>query len=178
MIQEADQTTSCDINVSINDINVSVVLCGADFVTGHLKCDRCFFSSRPEPKKSDAWSGDQAGADLPQPSEHQWFAAATIWLLSKFSNRIMVVCWLFVISSICIIYIAHVYWPILAIITFTNHHEQIRPTLNPTNHLVLAQDGRRSELHTGPLTAPMKWGWPSSRLGWLAAKMFSDGVVN
>ena len=35
------------------------------------------------------------------------------------------------------IYIAHVYWPILAIITFTNHHEQIRPTLNPTNHLVL-----------------------------------------
>jgi len=41
MIQEADQTTSCD--VSINDINVSVVLCGADFVTGHLKCDRCFF---------------------------------------------------------------------------------------------------------------------------------------
>lgn len=65
MIQEADQTTSCDINVSINDINVSVVLCGADFVTGHLKCDRCFFfSSRPEPKKSDAWSGDQAGAGL------------------------------------------------------------------------------------------------------------------
>ena len=139
-----------------------------------------FFSSRPEPKKSDAWSGDQAGADLPQPSEHQWFAAATIWLLSKFSNRIMVVCSLFVISSICIIYIAHIYWPILAIITFTNHHEQIRPTLNPTNHLVLAQDGRRSELHTGPLTAPMKWGWPSSRLGWLAAKSAKneDGVVN
>lgn len=78
------------------------------------------------------------------------------------------------------IYIAHVYWPILAIITFTNHHEQIRPTLNPTNHLVLAQDGRRSELHTGPLTAPMKWGWPSSRLGWLAAKSAKneDGVVN
>lgn len=137
-----------------------------------------FFSSRPEPKKSDAWSGDQAGADLPQPSEHQWFAAATIWLLSKFSNRIMVVCSLFVISSICIIYIYSTC--ILANIGHYHHHEQIRPTLNPTNHLVLAQDGRRSELHTGPLTAPMKWGWPSSRLGWLAAKSAKneDGVVN
>jgi hypothetical protein len=51
MIQEADQTTSCDINVSINDINVSAVLCGADFVTGHLKCDRCFFFQQARAKE-------------------------------------------------------------------------------------------------------------------------------
>ena len=91
-----------------------------------------FFSSRPEPKKSDAWSGDQAGADLPQPSEHQWFAAATIWLLSKFSNRIMVVCSPFVISSICIIYIYSTYilanigqyWPLSPLLTTMNKYDQ------------------------------------------------------